>query len=77
MDQRNAGASKGAIEADHGWHTYAADHIALLDHLGIERCHVGGVCIGPSFCLKLLEIAPERISALVLQKLGTIKIPVV
>jgi hypothetical protein len=28
MDQRNAGASIGAIEADHGWHTYAADHLA-------------------------------------------------
>ena len=67
MDQRNAGASKGAIEADHGWHTYAADHVALLDHLGIDTCHVLGVCIGPSFCLKLLEKAPERVHSLVLQ----------
>ena len=67
MDQRNAGASTGAIEADHGWHTYAADHLALLDHLGIEQCHVLGVCIGPSFCLKLLETAPDRITSLVLQ----------
>jgi len=67
MDQRNAGASVGAIEADHGWHTYAADHLALLDHLGIERCHVLGVCIGPSFCMKLLEAAPERVAAMVLQ----------
>jgi hypothetical protein len=48
MDQRNAGASIGAIEADHGWHTYAAVHLALLDHLGTERCHLLGVCIGPS-----------------------------
>ncbi|MBT3906246.1 MAG: alpha/beta hydrolase [Rhodospirillales bacterium] len=67
MDQRNAGASKGGIEADHGWHTYAADHLALLDHLGIGRCNVLGVCIGPSFCMKLLETAPDRINALVLQ----------
>jgi pimeloyl-ACP methyl ester carboxylesterase len=67
MDQRNAGASKGAIEADHGWHTYAADHLALLDHLGVATCHVLGVCIGPSFCMKLLETAPERIGAMVLQ----------
>ena len=26
MDQRNAGGSRGPIAADHGWHTYAADH---------------------------------------------------
>ncbi len=42
MDQRNAGRSRGAIEADHGWHTYAADHLALIDHLGIARCHTIG-----------------------------------
>jgi len=67
MDQRNAGQSRGAIEADHGWHTYAADHIALMDHLGIDRFHTLGGCIGSSFCLKLCEIVPDRISAAVLQ----------
>ncbi len=34
MDQRNVGRSRGAIEADHGWHTYAADQIALMDRCG-------------------------------------------
>ncbi len=67
MDQRNAGRSRGAIAADHGWHTYAADQLALMGHLGIERCHTLGGCIGSSFCLKLCEVAPERISAAVLQ----------
>ena len=67
MDQRNAGRSRGAIEADHGWHTYAADHIALMDHLGIDRFHTLGGCIGSSFCLKLCEMVPDRISAAVLQ----------
>jgi len=67
MDQRNAGRSHGGIEADHGWHTYAADHLALMDHLGIERCHTLGGCIGSSFCLTLCKFAPERISAAVLQ----------
>ena len=67
MDQRNAGRSQGAIEADHGWHTYAADQLALMYHLGIERCHTLGGCIGSSFCLTLCEIAPDRISAAVLQ----------
>lgn len=67
MDQRNAGRSRAAIEADHGWHTYAADHLALMDHLGFDRFHVLGGCIGGSFCLKAIETAPGRITAAVLQ----------
>jgi hypothetical protein len=67
MDQRNAGASRTAIEADHGWHTYAADHMALMDHLGFDRFAVLGGCIGGSFCLKAVETAPARIPCAVLQ----------
>ncbi|HEX3994765.1 MAG TPA: alpha/beta hydrolase, partial [Acetobacteraceae bacterium] len=46
MDQRNAGQSKCAIRGDHGWHTYAADHLALMDHLGHRKFHGLGGCIG-------------------------------
>ena len=67
MDQRNAGASRCDIKADHGWHTYAADHLALMDHLGFERFHVLGGCIGGSFCLKAVETAPKRVVSAVLQ----------
>jgi pimeloyl-ACP methyl ester carboxylesterase len=67
MDQRNAGRSRGAIAAEHGWHTYAADQLALMDHLGHGRFHTLGGCIGSSYCLTLCRIAPERISAAVLQ----------
>jgi pimeloyl-ACP methyl ester carboxylesterase len=67
MDQRNAGRSRAALAPDHDWNTYAADHLALMDHLGFERFHTLGGCIGASFCLKLCEIAPQRISAAVLQ----------
>ena len=67
MDQRNAGDSRGAVAADHGWHTYAADQLALLDRLGVERCHTLGGCIGSSFCLKMAEVAPRRVNAQVLQ----------
>ena len=67
MDQRNAGRSRAPIRADHGWHTYAADHLALMDHLGVGKFHTLGGCIGGSFCLKLCEMAPDRISAAVLQ----------
>lgn len=67
MDQRNAGQSHTAVEADHGWHTYAADHLALMDHLNCSRFHVLGGCIGGSFCLKAIEMAPRRVAAAVLQ----------
>jgi pimeloyl-ACP methyl ester carboxylesterase len=67
MDQRNAGKSRAALTSTHGWHTYAGDHLALMDHLGFRRFHVMGGCIGGSYCLSLCELAPERISAAVLQ----------
>ncbi len=67
MDQRNAGDSRGAIAADHGWHTYTSDQLALLDHLGIRKCHTLGGCIGSSYCLKMAETASGRVSAQVLQ----------
>jgi len=67
MDQRNAGASRTAIEPDHGWHTYAADHVALMDHLGFDKFHVLGGCIGGSFCLKAVQTAPNRVLSAVLQ----------
>ena len=67
MDQRNAGSSRGAVTATHGWHTYAGDHLALMDHLGFRRFHVMGGCIGSTYCLTLCELAPERITAAVLQ----------
>jgi pimeloyl-ACP methyl ester carboxylesterase len=68
MDQRNAGRSSAPVRASDGWHAYAEDHLALLDHLGIARCHVLGGCIGGSFCLALIEAAPERVAAAVLQQ---------
>jgi pimeloyl-ACP methyl ester carboxylesterase len=67
MDQRNAGKSRGAIAANHGWRTYLEDQLALLDHLGIERCHTIGGCIGSSFCLMMSQNAPARVNAQVLQ----------
>jgi pimeloyl-ACP methyl ester carboxylesterase len=67
MDQRNAGRSRAPVSADDGWETYAGDHLALLDHLGARRAHVMGGCIGSSYCLRLIKLAPERVSATVLQ----------
>ena len=68
IDQRNAGQSVAAIRAHDGWHTYAADHLALLDHLGVKQCHLIGGCIGGAFALKLIEMEPDRVRAAVLQQ---------
>jgi pimeloyl-ACP methyl ester carboxylesterase len=67
MDQRNAGGrSRGLISAQDGWHTYAGDHIALLDHLRVDRCHLYGQCIGGSFIMSLLKAQPARFASAVL-----------
>jgi pimeloyl-ACP methyl ester carboxylesterase len=68
MDQRNAGRSRAPVAASDGWGTYAEDHLALLDHLGVERCHLLGGCIGGSFALRLIAAAPARVTAAVLQQ---------
>jgi pimeloyl-ACP methyl ester carboxylesterase len=67
MDQRNAGMSRAPVSSGDGWEVYTADHLALLDHLGITRCHLMGGCIGSSYCLGLIKAVPARITAAVLQ----------
>jgi pimeloyl-ACP methyl ester carboxylesterase len=74
MDQRNAGGqSRAPITAQDGWDSYTADHVALLDHLRIDRCHLYGQCIGGSFILNLIKAQPERVqSAVLAQPIGRV-----
>jgi pimeloyl-ACP methyl ester carboxylesterase len=74
MDQRNAGGqSRAPITAQDGWHSYFADHIALLDHLGIEQCHLYGQCIGGPFIFSLLKAQPQRVAcAVIAQTIGRV-----
>ena len=74
MDQRNAGGqSRAPITAQDGWDSYTADHIAVLDHLRIDRCHLYGQCIGGSFILNLIKQQPERVqSAVLAQPIGRV-----
>jgi pimeloyl-ACP methyl ester carboxylesterase len=67
-DLRNAnvGQSTCPLEIDRPWDAYAADHLGLMDHLGIEECMVLGFCIGGPFIWNLLQRAPKRIVAAVL-----------
>ena len=74
MDQRNAGGqSRAPITAQDSWDTFTADHIALLDHLKIDRCHLYGQCIGGSFILNMLKAQPDRVASAVLaQPIGRV-----
>jgi pimeloyl-ACP methyl ester carboxylesterase len=74
MDQRNAGGkSRAPITAKDGWHSFAADHIAVLDRLKVERCHLLGQCIGGSFIMSLLKMQPKRFaSAVIAQPIGRV-----
>ena len=71
MDQRNTGSSFAPITGGDGWGSYATDQLALMDHLGIERFSVLGMCIGGAFIMRLISEQPERIrSAVALQPIG-------
>ncbi|MCF7979807.1 MAG: alpha/beta hydrolase [Chromatiaceae bacterium] len=45
---------------------HAADHLALLDALGIERCHLYGHSTGGIIISHLLTLAPERFAKVLL-----------
>lgn len=69
MDQRNAGTrSVGPLPLVDPWGEYAADQLGLMDHLGIDSFLVIGCCIGCSFILKLIALAPRRVVAGVMEQ---------
>ena len=71
MDQRNAGRSVAPVRATDGWQIYTEDQLALLGHLGVDRFHVAGMCIGGPFIMGLIQAAPQRVvSAVVFQTIG-------
>src|SRR5690242_19770995 len=66
-DLRNAnpGQSSGPLEIDRPWDSYTDDHLALMDHLRIDKFMVLGFCIGGPFIWNLLKRAPNRVVAAV------------
>jgi pimeloyl-ACP methyl ester carboxylesterase len=68
LDERNCNRSSGPLPGGNPWDAYLADHLGLLNHLGIEKCLVLGCCIGVSHALRLLHVAPHRVAAAVLEQ---------
>jgi pimeloyl-ACP methyl ester carboxylesterase len=66
-DLRNAntGMSSGPLEVNRPWDTHTDDHLALMDHLNINKFMVMGFCIGGPFIWNLLKRAPDRVVAAV------------
>jgi pimeloyl-ACP methyl ester carboxylesterase len=65
LDNRDAGAS-GEARASYGTADMAADALALMDHLGVERFHVIGASMGGAIAQQLALQAPARVASLVL-----------
>jgi pimeloyl-ACP methyl ester carboxylesterase len=70
MDQRNAtgGESSGPVPVDDPWRAFADDQVGVMDHLGIGKFFFFGNCIGGPFAMKLMQRAPDRVSAAVLSQ---------
>src|SRR5262249_592608 len=66
-DLRNAktGQSSGPLQVDRPGDSHTDDHLALMDHLGINKFMVMGFCIGGPFIWNLLKRAPDRVVAAV------------
>jgi pimeloyl-ACP methyl ester carboxylesterase len=64
-DQRGMGRT-GAPAGPYTMADYAADALALLDHVGWERCRVVGVSFGGMVAQELAVTRPERVERLAL-----------
>lgn len=64
-DRRESGQSGARIERVQ-WSDYVAQGLGLLDHLGIERAHLMGGCVGCSTAAATAVAHPERVRSMVL-----------
>jgi pimeloyl-ACP methyl ester carboxylesterase len=65
FDRRESGASGGRVERV-TWADYAAQGKGLLDHLGIERAHLMGGCVGCSVAAVFATRWPRTAASMVL-----------
>jgi len=65
FDRRESGRSGGRVERL-SWERYVTQALGLIDHLGLDRVHAMGGCVGCSTAAALAVAAPERVRSLVL-----------
>jgi pimeloyl-ACP methyl ester carboxylesterase len=65
FDRRESGRSGGRLERV-TWAHYVAQGVALLDHLGVERAHLMGGCVGCSTVAATAVAHPDRVASMVL-----------
>jgi pimeloyl-ACP methyl ester carboxylesterase len=65
FDRRESGQSGGRLERL-AWSSYVDQAMALLDHLGIERVHTMGGCVGCSTAAAVAVTRPDRVRSMVL-----------
>lgn len=71
LDNRGHGNStKFYTPEDYGPHLFAADAFKLLDHLGIEQCHVMGYSMGARITSWMAYEHPERLKSAVFGGMG-------
>ena len=64
-DRRESGRSGARVERVR-WSDYVAQGMGLLDHLGIERAHLMGGCVGCSTAAAAAVAQPGRVRSMVL-----------
>jgi pimeloyl-ACP methyl ester carboxylesterase len=65
FDRRESGRSGGRLERV-SWADYVRQGVGLLDHLGIDRAHLMGGCVGCSTVAAVGAARPERVLSMVL-----------
>ena len=56
------------MPSDDPWAAFADDQLGVMDHLGIDKFFFFGNCIGGPFAMKLMQRAPQRITASILSQ---------
>ena len=65
FDRRESGQSGGRVERI-TWDSYVRQGVGLLDHLGFERAHLMGGCVGCSAVVAFAVAHPQRVASMVL-----------
>jgi len=65
FDRRECGQSGGRVERV-TWAHYVAQGVALLDHLGVDRAHIMGGCMGCSPVIAFGVAHPQRTASMLL-----------